>query len=325
MNVECAPVLVVESSNVSTERNWSMAIPDYQRLMLPVLLCVQDGEEHRFGDVVEALAEQFDLSADEQAQLLGSGQTVLSNRTGWARTYLKKAGLIEPTRRGAFRITESGLSVLASNPERIDVKFLMQFPEFVAFRRLRHERDEEKPSDAAAGFEATPEEALDNAHQRLRVDLEAELLEQVKIASPAFFERLVVELLVRMGYGGSLRDAGQAIGKSGDGGIDGIIKEDRLGLEVIYIQAKRWESTVGRPEIQKFAGALQGHRARKGVFMTTALFSSDALEFVSRIDSRIVLIDGPTLVKYMIDSNVGVSCSQSYEVKKIDLDYFVEE
>ena len=173
--------------------------------------------------------------------------------------------------------------------------------------------------------DATPEEALDAAYGRLRLDLEGELLEQVRSASPSFFERLVVELLVRMGYGGTLRDAGQAVGKSGDGGIDGIIKEDRLGLDVIYVQAKRWGSTVGRPEIQKFAGALQGHRARKGVFITTSSFSTDALDFASRIDSKIVLIDGPALAKYMIDHNVGVSLARSYEVKKIDSDYFSEE
>ena len=163
------------------------------------------------------------------------------------------------------------------------------------------------------------------AYQRLRIDLESELLDQVKAASPAFFERLVVELLVRMGYGGTLRDAGQAVGKSGDGGIDGIIKEDRLGLDVIYIQAKRWEGTVGRPDIQKFAGALQGHRARKGVFITTSSFSAEAIDFAARIDSKIVLIDGPALSRYMIDNDVGVSASRSYQVKKIDSDYFTEE
>jgi restriction system protein len=233
--------------------------------------------------------------------------------------------LIESTRRGFFRLTERGRTVLASKPARIDVKFLEQFPEFVTFRDLRHEKEEDKPETEVTPIDATPEEALDSAYQRLRADLKAELLEQVKTASPSFFERLVVELLVRMGYGGTLRDAGQAVGKSGDGGIDGIIKEDRLGLDVIYIQAKRWDSTVGRPEIQKFAGALQGHRARKGVFITTSSFSADAADFASRIDSKIVLIDGAALARYMIDHNVGVSPSRSYEIKKIDSDYFTEE
>jgi len=303
-----------------------MAIPDYQTVMLPLLRFLKDAKEHSIGEVVDALADEFNLSAEERQQLLGSGQqTVIRNRAGWARTYLKKAGLIASTRRGYFCITERGQSVLASKPERIDVKYLEQFPEFVAFRELRHERPDEAPVPVTASSNATPEEALDAAYSRLRLGLEAELLDQVKSASPSFFERLVVELLVRMGYGGTLRDAGQAIGKSGDGGIDGIIKEDRLGLDVIYIQAKRWDSTIGRPEIQKFAGALQGHRARKGVFITTSSFSPDALEFASRIDSKIVLIDGAALAKHMIDHNVGVSLSRSYEVKKIDSDYFTEE
>jgi restriction system protein len=233
--------------------------------------------------------------------------------------------LIESTRRGIFRITDRGRTVLSSKPTRVDVKFLEQFPEFVAFRDLRHEKSDDKLEGAITPVDATPEEALDVAYQRLRMDLESEILEQVRAASPSFFERLVVELLVRMGYGGTLRDAGQAVGKSGDGGIDGIIKEDRLGLDVIYIQAKRWDSTVGRPEIQKFAGALQGHRAKKGVFMTTSGFSAEAVDFASRIDSKIVLIDGAALARHMIDHDVGVSASRSYDVKRIDSDYFTEE
>lgn len=234
--------------------------------MLPVLRHLADGKEHRTNEVVDALAREFELTEQEMQQILPSGQqTVIRNRAGWARTYLKKAGLIEHTRHGVFRITERGRGVLLSNPERIDVKYLEQFPEFIAFRELKHDKEGD-PRPINGSLAETPEEALDAAYQRLRNDLEADLLEQVKVASPSFFERLVVELLVRMGYGGSLRDAGQAVGKSGDDGIDGIIKEDRLGLDVIYIQAKRWSATVGRPDIQKFAGALQGHRARKGVF-----------------------------------------------------------
>jgi restriction system protein len=248
-----------------------VAIPDFQTLMLPFLRLLGDGREHRASDAVEVLNEEFGLSLEERQQRLATGpQTVMRNRTGWVCTYLKKAALIESPIRGTYVITKRGLSVLASNPERIDVKYLEQFPEFVAFRELRHERSEDKPAVLDTALGTTPEEALDSAYQHLRVDLELEVLEQVKMASPAFFERLVVELLVRMGYGGSLQDAGQAVGRSGDGGIDGIIKEDRLGLDVIYIQAKRWDSTVGRPEIQKFAGALQGHRARKGVSLSQA-------------------------------------------------------
>jgi len=303
-----------------------MAIPDYQTIMLPFLQFLKDGKERNLSELVDSIADKFKLTTEERQQLLWSGQqTVIRNRAGWARTYLKKAGLLESTRRGSFRITDRGQSVLASKPQRIDVKYLEQFPEFIAFRELRHERPDEASIPVSASTDATPEEALDVAYARLRLNLEGELLEQVKSASPSFFERLVVELLVRMGYGGTLRDAGQAVGKSGDGGIDGIIKEDRLGLDVIYLQAKRWDSTVGRPEIQKFAGALQGHRARKGVFITTSSFSADALEFALRIDSKIILIDGPALAKYMIDHNVGVSLARSYDVKKIDSDYFNEE
>lgn len=303
-----------------------MAIPDYQALMLPLLRLLGAGGDHKIGAVVTALADEFGLSPEEREQHLASGpQTVMRNRVGWACTYLKKAGLIQSPSRGIFSITERGQSVLASAPDRINAKFLEQFPEFVAFRAVRHAPREAQADAVGEASDATPEEALDAAYQALRVDLEAQLLDQVKAASPSFFERLVVELLVRMGYGGSLRDAGEAVGRSGDGGIDGIIKEDRLGLDAIYIQAKRWDGTVGRPEVQKFAGALQGHRARKGVFITTGIFSRDALGFVSSIDSKIVLIDGVTLAKHMIDHNVGVSVAQSYELKTVDSDYFSEE
>jgi restriction system protein len=303
-----------------------MAIPDFQTLMLPLLRLLGDGAEHKASDATDELSDEFGLTSEERQEPLASGtQPRIRNRVGWACTYLKKAGLIESPARGEYRITDRGREVLASNPDRVDMKYLERFPEYVAFRDLRHERSGSRLPAGGATSESTPEEELDAAYQQLRAALELEVLDQVKAASPVFFERLVVELLVKMGYGGTLRDAGQAVGRSGDGGIDGIIKEDRLGLDVIYVQAKRWESTVGRPEIQKFAGALQGHRARKGVFLTTAAFSADAIDFASRIDSKVVLIDGPTLAKYMVDHNVGVSLSQTYEVKRIDSDYFIEE
>ncbi len=302
-----------------------MAIPDYQTVMLPLLGLLRDRKERSLGEAVEGIADHFKLSADERQQLLPSGaSTVIGNRVGWARTYLKKAGLIESTRRGFFRLTDRGQEVLKSRSDRVDVTFLEQFPEFVAFRALRHDRSAESEGSESNG-EATPEEALETAYQRVRGTLESDVLDRVKTASPAFFERLVVELLVAMGYGGSLRDAGQAVGRSGDGGVDGIIKEDRLGLDVLYVQAKRWEGSVSRPEIQKFAGALQGHRARKGVFITTSSFTKDALEFVRMIDSKIVLIDGQTLAGLMIDHNVGVAPVRSYDLKRIDSDYFSEE
>jgi restriction system protein len=306
-----------------------MPIPDYQTVMLPLLRYLGDGREHTLNECVEAVGDEFKLTPEERLQFLPSGtSTVIGNRVGWARTYMKKAGLLESPRRGFFRITERGSQVLSTNPQRIDVKFLDQFPEFVEFRTVR--ADDEPVRGTATvvttpATVATPEEALEEANDRLRGGLESELLQRVMGASPAFFERLVIDLLVRMGYGGSFRDAGQAIGRSGDGGIDGIIKEDRLGLDVIYVQAKRWESSVGRPEIQKFAGALQGHRARKGVFITTSSFSKDAYEYVERIDSKIVLIDGATLSRFMVDSGVGVSLVISYDVKRVDSDYFAEE
>ena len=301
-----------------------MAIPDYQTLMLPLLEFLADGKEHVIAEAVESLSDKYQLTPAERQQLLPSGQqTVIRNRIGWARTYMKQAGLIDQVRRGYFRISERGKSVLAENPERIDVHFLERFPEFLEFRQRRNRETGEAASETTEAD--TPEEELYAAYQRLRADLETELLQHVKAVSPSFFERLVVELLVKMGYGGNLRDAGRAVGQSGDGGVDGIIKEDRLGLDTIYIQAKRWDSTVGRPEIQKFAGVLQGHRARKGVFITTSGYSKDALDFVERIESKIVLIDGETLARLMVDNDVGVGTTQNYSVKRVDLDYFVEE
>jgi restriction system protein len=301
-----------------------MAIPDYQTLMLPLLKHLSDGKEHSLPESTVAVAEQFGLSEADRQQLLPSGQqTVIRNRLGWARTYMAKAGLLASTRRAFWQITKRGRDVLAKDPDRIDVHFLQQFPEFVQFKDLHHEKEPEVTEKQSEEY--NPEEALDRAHQRLREDLEADLIDQVKGASAGFFEKLVVQLLVRMGYGGNLQDAGRAVGQAGDGGIDGIIKEDQLGLDVIYIQAKRWDSTVGRPEIQKFAGALQGHRAHKGVFITTSDFSRDAKDYVERIDSKIVLIDGEALARYMVNANVGVSVAQTIEIKRIDQDYFTEE
>lgn len=302
-----------------------MAIPDYQSLMLPVLKLAADGEEHKFRDAVETLAESHQLTEEELNTLLPSGsQAIFDNRVGWAKTYLKQAGLLGTPRRGYFRITEKGRELLQKNPPRISVKLLKQYPEFRRFQRRKRDKTEEKKAPADAQAE-TPDDLLANAYRELRTDLELRLLQQVKELSPAFFERLVIDLLVKMGYGGSREDAGRAIGRSGDEGIDGIIDEDKLGLDVVYIQAKRWENTVGRPEIQKFAGALQGQRARKGVFLTTSSFSRGAREYASFIESRIVLIDGERLARLMVDFNVGVSTVGVYEVKKIDTDYFSDE
>lgn len=306
-----------------------MAIPDYQTLMLPVLKLSEDRQEHSLREAVETLSAQLQLTEEERKTLLSSGQqTVIANRVGWARTYMKKAGLLEATRRGFVRITQRGLDVLKEGPSRIDDAYLNRFPEFAEFKSARGPKEDAESDPAPIALsEQTPEEEIEDAFQRIRNSLAAELLTTVRACSPERFERLVVDLLVRMGYGGTRQDAGQAIGRSGDGGIDGIIKEDRLGLDAIYIQAKRWADTnsVGRPEIQKFAGALQGHRARKGVFLTTSYFTKDAADYVDRIDSKIVLIDGERLANLMIDFGLGVTPIASYEVKRIDSDYFTDE
>ncbi len=301
-----------------------MSIPDYQSIMLPLLEFASDKKEHSLRETIEILADVFSLSSEERKHLLPSGrQATFDNRVGWARTYLSKAGLLQATRRGYYRISERGLNVLKQKPEKIDNKFLRQYPEFLAFqaKRSKDEVSEETINDEQA---QTPEEVMEDAYQQVRQDLASELLEIIRDFSPAFFEKLVVDLLVKMGYGGTRKDAGKAIGASGDEGIDGIINEDRLGLDIVYLQAKRWQNTVTRPEIQKFAGALQGQRARKGIFITTSAFSEGAKDYVSRIDSKIVLIDGEMLAQLMIDYNVGVNSIASYELKRIDIDYFTE-
>jgi restriction system protein len=301
-----------------------MPIPDYQTLMLPLLKFAADQKEHTVHEAVKFLSNQFQLTEEEKRELLPSGQQeVFVNRVGWARTYMKKAGLLSSPKRGTFLITERGKKVLAANPLKIDNKLLTNYDEFKEFKRKKKKAEEE--TEVLEFQDKTPEEAFETAYENLRTELSSEILEHLKKSDPALFEKIVIEVLVKMGYGGSLRDAGKAIGKSGDEGIDGIIKEDRLGLDIIYVQAKRWEATVGRPEIQKFAGALQGQRAKKGIFITTSNFSRDAIDFASKIESKIILIDGDQLTEYMIDFNVGVTTTSKYELKKIDLDYFVEE
>lgn len=302
-----------------------MAIPDYQTIMLPLLKLAGDKQEHSLWQTIDTLADQFNLNNEERRELLSSGhKAIFDNRVGWARTYMKKAGLLELPRRGYFRITDRGLEVLKRNPPRIDVKFLFQFKEFQEFRAFRREKTTVQ-EEVKEEQERTPEEILGDAYQNLRDSLANDLLEQTKSSPPSLFEKIVVDLLVKMGYGGSRKDAGKAIGKTGDEGIDGIIKEDPLGLDIIYIQAKKWGNTVSRPEIQKFAGALQGKRARKGIFITTSNYTREARDFVSSIDTKIVLIDGDQLAQFMIDHNIGVSPSATYETKRIDLDYFTEE
>ncbi len=301
-----------------------MAIPDFQTLMLPLLKLLADKQEHAMRDVAVTLSDQFNLTEDERNVASEvSGQAVMYNRTAWAKTYLKKAGLLEQTRRGCFKISESGAKVLKSPPSAINIKFLKQFTEFAD---MQNQLDPAQKNQLLPEIQTeTPEELIDSGAKAIHAALADEVLLRIKSCSPAFFERLVVELLVKMGYGGSRQDAGRAIGRSGDEGIDGVIYEDRLGLDVIYLQAKRWEGVVGRPEIQKFVGALQGQRAKKGVFITTSDFTKEAVEYVRNIDNKVVLINGNLLGSLMIGSNVGVSLAATYEIKKIDSDYFLEE
>ncbi len=302
-------------------------IPDFQSIFAPFLKAISDRNEHKIRDVVEALATAFKLTESDRNQLLPSGkQRVFDNRVHWSRAYLNKAGLIDTPSRGIVRITDEGLKVLAENPDYFNLKVLNRYPEFVEFHTVKRDPVESNHGTDSESVE-TPEELLEIAYHKIRKSLAQELLVKVMNLHPTSFERLVVDLLVKMGYGGSLRDAGKAIGKSGDEGIDGTIKEDKLGLDIIYIQAKRWQSgsVVGRPEIQKFVGALAGQGAKKGIFLTTASFSKEAIEYHPKNETKIVLIDGEELAQLMIDYDLGVSSINKYEVKKIDLDYFGEE
>jgi restriction system protein len=307
-------------------REARMGIPDYQEIMLPLLKMAGDGQDHSLQAAYDLLASEFKLTDEERKELLPSGrQATFENRVGWARLYLEKAKLLEKPKRAHFCLTERGQQVLEEKPSEINVKYLKKFSEFSDFYYRRY--DKSKPMDTTTDDSpsvTTPEETLEQAYQNLRINLAQDLLDTIKNCSASFFESLVVDLLVKMGYGGSRKEAGQAIGKAGDEGIDGIIKEDRLGLDIIYIQAKKWDNTVGRPEVQKFAGALQGKRAKKGIFLTTSNFSRAALEYASSIDIKIILIDGERLAELMIDHNVGVTPVASYKIKRIDSDYFDE-
>jgi restriction system protein len=311
-----------------------MPIPDYQTLMLPLLRIAADGKEHRIGDVVGPLARQFTLSEAEQVEMLPSGrQAILNNRVHWAKTYLSQAKLLEITRRGHFRITERGREVLNENPDRIDVGLLDRFPEFNDFKTRA--RESQRPSlpvtpEVARQPEAsseTPDEILRNTVSDLEVALARELLDRILAAPPVFFESLIVTLLLGMGYGGSREEAGRAIGRSGDGGIDGVIDQDPLGLDRVYLQAKRYKSdaAVSEPEIRAFSGSLGAAKANKGVFVTTSYFTKPALEFAERHPFKMVLIDGAQLTTLMIRHNVGVRVAETLHLKKMDEDFFTDE
>ena len=302
-----------------------MAIPDFQTMMRPILEFLSDGQVHTNAECRQAVAEKFGLSKEEQMKLLPSGrQPILTNRISWAIVHMSRAELIERPGRGQSQISQRGGELLSTHAGKVTMKTLFQFSEYAEFRRKKRPEDTESlHSDVSS--EETPEETLESAYQQLRKELALELVDTVKKCPPGFFERLVVELLVNMGYGGSMKDAGMALGRSGDEGIDGIIKEDRLGLDVIYLQAKRWEGTVGRPEIQRFVGALHGKHARKGVFLTTGEFAQTARDYVQGLDSKVVLIGGAELGELMIDFNIGVSLRAAYQVKRLDSDYFADE
>ena len=304
-----------------------MAVPDYQSLMLPVLLASTIGEV-RIGDAVDRLADQLNLTPEDRAQLLPSGkQTLLGNRIHWAKTYLTKSGLLESTRRGHFKITQRGLQVIASHPSRIDNEFLNQFAEFRQFK-------EKSANDAAQGAQLiepplisrteTPDEAMRAAHKQVETSLGQDLLDRIRSAPPAFFERLIVNLLLAMGYGGSAADAGRAIGRSGDDGVDGVIDQDALGLDRVYIQAKRYAAgnSIGAGAIRDFFGSLDRHKATKGLFVTTSTFSPSAKETTEFLSKRIVLIDGENLAKLMIRYNVGCRIEEVLHIKKVDEDFF---
>lgn len=300
-----------------------MTIPDFQSIMLPLLKLAADGDSHNVNETTEVLAQQFNLTEEEITKLIPSGSPKFDNRVGWAKTHLKKAGLLHYPQRGFFQITERGLNVLRENPSEINMRYLKRFPEFLEFRQSHQPTDGLDETNGEED-ELTPEEALENAYQKIRADLADELLETIIKSSPAFFEKLVIELLVAMGYGGTQRDAARAVGGVGDGGIDGIIDEDRLGLETIYIQAKKWQpdSKVSRPQIQSFVGALTGNNARKGVFITTSDFTNDARNYASGLSIKVVLINGERLANLMIDYGIGVSTRFNYEIKSLDSDYF---
>lgn len=277
-----------------------MTVPDYQSCMLPLLKFTADGEEHNRSEAADALSRHFGITDSDRREMLPSGrQTRFDNRVAWAIVYLRKAGFLETPRRGKFKITERGSEILKSNPPRIDVKYLTEHgdPEFQQFHRPSHQTGthNETIQEGCGADIRTPREVLEAGYLELRRDLAQELLNRIKSSPPRFFEQLVVDLLVAMDYGGSRIDAGEAVGQSGDGGVDGIIKEDKLGLDAIYLQAKRWDNTVGRPIVQAFAGSLDGYRAKKGVLITTSQFSPEAKDYVNRIEKKIVLIDGEEL------------------------------
>jgi len=314
-----------------------MPIPDFQTMMLPYLQVINDGQEHNLQDVINQLAEHYHLTIEERYRRSpNSPNIIFNNKVGWTNLHLKKAGLVESPRRGIVKITEEGLRVLEQNPPRVDMRYLLdRYPPYVQFRTASRQTPveietiviPEGPTPQVGGIILTPTEAMDQSYQEIRNNLANDLLEQIMICSPQFFEKMVIHLLISMGYGGSNREAGQAIGQSHDGGIDGIINEDKLGLDVIYIQAKRWISdrNVGATDVRSFVGSLAERHANKGIFITTSDFTNEAYNTVRGIAHKVVLINGYNLTQLMIDHGVGVTEITSYSIKRVDTDYFTEE
>lgn len=306
-----------------------MAVPDYQTYMTPMLQLLSDGQERRITDISAILADHFNLSEEDRREMIPSGKKSRHyDRVGWAATYMKQANLVLSPRRAWYQITQRGLDIVNAGYQ-VNTAYLEQFLEFQEFRaRSRAVNDVEEIISTPLNEQTqlqTPAEVIDLAYQELRAALASELLDRLKEASPQFFEQAVVDLLLAMGYGGSAPDAGRRVGRSGDGGIDGIINEDQLGLDVVYIQAKRWQGTVGAPEIRSFAGSLDERKSQKGVFITTSDFTAEARNYVERASRRIVLIDGQRLAQLMIDYNIGVTARKTYVIKRVDEDFFSEE
>lgn len=299
-----------------------MAIPDYQSLMLPLLKFLSDGQEHKTREAVEKLSDEFGLSEEERNELLPSGQQpIIDNRVGWARTYMLKAGLIEAPKRGYIKISEKGQEVLKQNPEKIDVKFLEQFPEFIEFRTIKKETSKETARDDELE-DVTPDELMERGYNSITASLAQELLEKIRKVDPYFFEEIVGKLLSAMGYGDY-----EITSRSGDKGVDGIVSQDKLGLDRIFFQAKRYEegNSVTARDVRDFVGTLDLHGVNKGIFITTSRFPKDTHEILKKTPKNIILIDGPKLAKLMIEYDVGVSPQKTYQIKKIDIDFFPEE
>lgn len=298
-------------------------IPDYQKLMEPVLRSAVD-KEVKTGDIIESLADSFNLTPDERAEQIPSGgQAIFYNRIHWAKTYLKQAGLIEYTRRGHFRTSERGRAILQDPNVSINNRFLRTIPDFVAFQS-RGKAEAQVPLVEAALIDATPEEALRDAYDRINATIANDLLDRLRAGTPAFFERSIVQLLLAMGYGGSSEDAGRAIGQSGDDGVDGVIDQDPLGVDQIYIQAKRYreDNQIGPGPIREFFGSLSLKKAQKGIFVTTSGFSRSAQETARQLGGRIVLIDATQLGRLMVRYNVGCRDQQVIHIKRVDEDFF---